>query len=302
MTVRIKDPYAGPGVFRKAQLHCHTTGSDGALSPADVAARYRAEGYAFVVFTDHNRVTSHADLNDDTFLALPGIEATVPRPFRPMGPHLGRLGAPGDLGARRAQAAIDATVAAGGVVSLHHPGWTGNLWSGRWSLDEMVTLRDYHLVEISNHHSASDAEVRRWATVLARRGPAGNVSGVAVDDLHRSRDLNTGWVLVKTSAVNAHAFLDALRRGAVIASTGPAAEFTVRGAVIACATDASGIRFLDAAGQLRREACGPEAEYEPDGGEGFVRVECVSRRGPTAWSQAFWLENAEAAPPAREPL
>jgi 6,7-dimethyl-8-ribityllumazine synthase len=100
-------------MFRKAQLHCHTTNSDGRLEPRALLERYRARGYAVVVFTDHDRVTACDDLNDAGFLALPGVETTVSRPFRPLGPHMGRLGAPGALHAAGAQACIDATIAAG---------------------------------------------------------------------------------------------------------------------------------------------------------------------------------------------
>ncbi len=289
MPLRIADPYAVPGQFRKAQLHCHTTNSDGTYAPRGLLERYRAAGYTFVVFTDHERVTKCEDLNDGTFLALPGVETAVGRPFRPLGPHLGRLGAPGRLDARGAQAAIDATVEAGGVVSLHHPGWTGNLWTGRWSVAEMVALRGYHLIEISNHHSATRIDVARWATVLARRGPSAPVGGVAVDDLHRDRDFNTGWVMVKTAAVTAAAFLDALRARAVVASTGPHAEFGVREGAIVCATDADRIRFLDAVGAVRYEVSGGDAAYAARGDEGFVRVECVAAGSRTAWSQGFWI-------------
>ena len=70
---RIADPYAVAGSYRKAQLHCHTTRSDGQFAPRALLERYRAKGYAVVVFTDHNRVTDCADLNDGTFLALPGV-------------------------------------------------------------------------------------------------------------------------------------------------------------------------------------------------------------------------------------
>ena len=289
MPTRIADPYAVPGRYRKAQLHCHTTNSDGAHAPRGLLERYRAAGYTFVVFTDHERVTVCEDLNDGTFLALPGVETAVGRPFWPLGPHLGRLGAPGPLRVRGAQAAIDATVAAGGVVSLHHPAWTGNLWTGTWSVAEMSALRGYHLVEISNHHSANQADVERWTAVLARRGPAAPVGGVAVDDLHRDRDFDTGWVMVKTAAVTPEAFLDALRGLAVVASTGPHAEFGARDGTIFCGTDAKRIRFLDARGRVRRETPGPEAAYAPEGDEGFVRVECADAAGRAAWSQAFWI-------------
>lgn len=248
-----------------------------------------------MVFTDHNRVTVCDDLNDGTFLALPGVETTVPRPFRPLGPHMGRLGAPGSLAARGAQACIDATVAAGGVVSLHHPTWGGNFGTGRWSLREMLALRGYHLVEISNHHSGTLPDLRRWIAVLRHRGPAGAVGAVAVDDLHHLRDLDTGWIMVKAAAVAAEPFLGALRSLAFYASTGPAAEFGVRDGTITVETDAPVVRFFDGADAVRAEMPGPAAAYEPAGDEQFVRVECVAgtitRTGvpATAWSQAFWV-------------
>lgn len=294
---RIADPYAAPGTYRKAQLHCHTTRSDGRDDPRTVVERYRAAGYAFVVFTDHNRVTTCDELNDGAFLALPGVETTVPRPFRPLGPHMGRLGAPGSLDARGAQACVDATVAAGGVVSLHHPSWNGNFGTGRWPLAEMLTLRDYHLVEISNHHSGTRSDLRRWTAVLRRRGATAAVGAVAADDLHRPRDLDTGWVMVKTPAVAAGQFLDALRSLAFYASTGPVAEFGVRDGTITVETDAPTIRFIDGVDGVRVERSGPSAAYEPAGDEQFVRVECsgrsMTRMGvpATAWSQAFWIDS-----------
>jgi hypothetical protein len=286
----IIDPYRVQGPYRKAQLHCHTTNSDGAFAPRELLERYRAAGYSFVVFTDHERITTCEDLNDGTFVALPGAETAIGRPFRPLGPHMGRLGAPGPLGQRGAQAGIDATVAAGGVVSLHHPGWNGNLGTGRWSVSEMIALRGYRLIEISNHHSENQSDVDAWARVLAGRGPVHTVSGVAVDDLHRDRDFNTGWVMVKAADVTPGALLQALRSGAVVASTGPAAEFDVRDGAIACATDANRIRFLDARGAVRYETRGPNAAYAADGSEGFVRVECHGSAGRVAWSQAFWID------------
>src|SRR5262249_53694301 len=110
--IRIADPYAVPGRYWKAQLHCHTTNSDGKFDPRGLLERYREAGYTFVVLTDHERLTVCDDLNDATFLAVPGVETAVGRPFRPLGPHLGRLGMPGALDVRGAQACIDATVAA----------------------------------------------------------------------------------------------------------------------------------------------------------------------------------------------
>lgn len=61
----------------KANLHCHTTLSDGCLSPASVRKVYQAHGYAVVAFTDHEALCDHAELCDDTFIALNGYETAV---------------------------------------------------------------------------------------------------------------------------------------------------------------------------------------------------------------------------------
>lgn len=61
----------------KANLHCHTKTSDsgsGYATPPQIKALYRSHGYSIVAFTDHNKLSYKNELNDDTFLALPGFE------------------------------------------------------------------------------------------------------------------------------------------------------------------------------------------------------------------------------------
>jgi hypothetical protein len=62
------------GNFYKANLHCHTTISDGRLTPEEVNELYKSNGYSVVAYTDHNLLIPHNDLTDDTFLALNGLE------------------------------------------------------------------------------------------------------------------------------------------------------------------------------------------------------------------------------------
>lgn len=62
------------GNFYKANLHCHTTYSDGNLTPEEVKKAYMEKGYSIVAFTDHNILLNHNDLTDKTFLALNGME------------------------------------------------------------------------------------------------------------------------------------------------------------------------------------------------------------------------------------
>ena len=75
--LQISNPYAVPGEFRKAQLHCHTTESDGRFRPEDLLRMYRDAGYSFVCITDHNRVTRCEELNGQDFVAIRGTEGVL---------------------------------------------------------------------------------------------------------------------------------------------------------------------------------------------------------------------------------
>lgn len=65
------------GNFYKAQLHAHSTVSDGKLTPEEIKETYKKHGYSIVAFTDHSRLVLHNDLTDDTFLAINAYEYEV---------------------------------------------------------------------------------------------------------------------------------------------------------------------------------------------------------------------------------
>lgn len=58
----------------KANLHTHTTVSDGKHSPEEVKNFYKSHGYSIIAFTDHECLANHSYLNDDNFLAITGYE------------------------------------------------------------------------------------------------------------------------------------------------------------------------------------------------------------------------------------
>ena len=61
----------------RANLHCHTTISDGSKSPEEMKEFYKAHGYSAIAFTDHEAFLTHNDLTDDSFVALNGYELPV---------------------------------------------------------------------------------------------------------------------------------------------------------------------------------------------------------------------------------
>lgn len=66
----------------RGQLHTHTTLSDGALTPQEVADVYASLGFDFLAFTDHDHLLKPADLRQLRLVKSPmilfsGIELTV---------------------------------------------------------------------------------------------------------------------------------------------------------------------------------------------------------------------------------
>lgn len=61
----------------KANLHCHSTCSDGKLTPEELVTAYRNEGYAILAITDHESPRNHSSLSTEDFLLLTGYEAYI---------------------------------------------------------------------------------------------------------------------------------------------------------------------------------------------------------------------------------
>ena len=61
----------------RANMHCHTTVSDGYYSPEDIKKAYKDMGYSIVAYTDHEIIRTHNELTDDEFLAITSSEFSI---------------------------------------------------------------------------------------------------------------------------------------------------------------------------------------------------------------------------------
>ena len=61
----------------KANLHCHSTNSDGKLSPAQLKEAYMQRGYSVIAFTDHEHIIDNSALCDKDFVAITGCELSI---------------------------------------------------------------------------------------------------------------------------------------------------------------------------------------------------------------------------------
>ena len=70
------------GNFYKANLHCHTTVSDGNWTPEEVKKNYMAKGYSVIAYTDHDVLIPHPELAEENFLPLNSYEMEVNAPAK----------------------------------------------------------------------------------------------------------------------------------------------------------------------------------------------------------------------------
>ena len=291
-----ENPFQASGNWYRANLHAHTTESDGNLSPPEAAEFYRGAGYQVLAITDHWNVS---DLKSDhtDFLILRGAELnggkSAQSDYHIVGLDLRR---PGKLEPRAnlaAQDLIEIIRQEGGEAFLAHPYWSGLMAS------DIIELDGCFAVEVYN--ATCDLNISRglsmvhWDDLLTLGRDFG---ALAVDDGHRaSLDHGRGWTMIRAPELSPEALMDALRRGLYYSSTGPelkdlrVAEGRLQvvtspvESIALVSAPARGSRvFAAASGDLTSaEFRLPEARY--------ARIQATDRRGRMAWSNPVLLES-----------
>jgi hypothetical protein len=293
----------------KGNTHAHTLNSDGDSHPDDVAKWYEQRGYAFLVLTDHNVLTSVEALNalhglDERFLVIRGEEVTdrfgeQPIHINALGPSALILPQGGTSVLDVVQRDVRAIRAADAVPHLNHPnfGWAV-------TADEIAKVQELKLFEVFNGHPmvnnvggggvAGLEEV--WDAILS----SGKlIYGLATDDAHhfkRPEDPTAarpgqGWIVVRADTLAPRAILDAIERGDFYSSTGvelrdyrvSASEMVVD--IKPTTFSKYRVRFTGKGGQLLSEVTTNPATYRITGREGFVRATVLESNGAKAWTQ-----------------
>jgi hypothetical protein len=298
-------PFATDGEWLRCALHAHTTRSDGELAPDALAAHYARAGYDVLAITDHWRRT---DAASDGLVVLPSAELNCVLPGERDGHVLG-YGIdtePAELGAEYADLSRTAEwiEAHGGVSYVAHPYWSGVV-PGLLELPANV-----YGIEVFN--GGCELEIGRglssvhWDELL--EGGA-RCFGLATDDSHHPGfDSDLAWTWVRADERSREGVLDALRRGAFYATTGPAAhsvEVDGRAVEVACSPCRSVVLLAGRtagaavhAGRLPYCHRGRVLERADDGAvtrarlelparARYARVELVDRGGRKAWTNPF---------------
>ena len=282
----------------KGNFHCHTTQSDGRLTPNEVAALYRQAGYDFLSLSDHRKVVDPQTVDTDLLL-LPATELDyfVDKRHR-QAVHIVGVGVGLDLmdqpGVRATpQQGINAIHAAGGLAIFAHPAWSLN------DPETIEELRGISAVEVYNHMSDEPWNGRRGdsTAILDLCCAHGCVLPfLAGDDAHRyNGDECHSAVIVQAKQLTKASILDALQKGRVYASQGPRikALWIQDGFLTVQCTPAEEIIFNSnlfySRSRVVRESGITEASYEIRDVETFLRVEVLDKDGLRAWSSPIAL-------------
>jgi hypothetical protein len=284
-----------PGQWYQANLHAHTTESDGRLSPAEAAICYRRQGYQVLAITDHGKVTPCAELSHRDFLCLEGIEIGAGQSELGHSYHVVGVGVPASVAEAprdRPQPVLDAIAQAGGVGFIAHPYWSCLV------AHDLLGLTSCLGIELINYgceiEIGKGVSTVHWDDLLVR---GERLLGLGVDDGHRCGwDFYGGFTMIRATELTREAILDALRAGDFYASMGPRIHdlrLTKEGLEVEC-TPAAAINFLGNNQQgwcMQKEDRPPltGARYLREGSERYVRVEVVSETGLRAWSQPVWF-------------
>jgi len=295
-----ENPFASPGQWYKGCLHVHSTASDGDLTPEGVLAWYHGHGYHFLALTDHN-VPSQARTLAEDWITLAGIEVDGVDPVAGLY-HLVGLGLdlpwvrPARTGSM--QDSVDRLRAAGALVSVAHPYWSGQCSAHLMGVEGCFALEVYNGgCEVDDAKGFSHVH---WDDLLA----AGRrLWGLAVDDAHwrtGDGDAGLGWVWVKAPALTQQAILDALGQGCFYASSGPQIyNFDLDACRRQITVRCSPVVAIDFVGNgpLSRRIVAPsgetltEASYRLLEDQRYVRVACRDAHGRWAWSHPLLLED-----------
>jgi hypothetical protein len=245
------------GSFYKANLHCHSTLSDGQMTPQELKTHYKKMGYAVLAITDHDIMIPHPELNDESFLTLTGYEMEVnedtPQPWANTKTcHMCLLALEesntrqvcwhptkylfGHSAEHTDQIAVDEETApyirrysGEGVSDMMRIGREKGFFvtynHPAWSLEAYPEYMSYchmHAMEICNYGCVTEGYHEYSPRVyddMLRGGK--RIFCIGADDNHGTGDTGGAWVMIKADRLAYRAITQALEKGHFYASQGP---------------------------------------------------------------------------------
>lgn len=312
------------GKFYKANLHCHTTLSDGKMTPEQVRDYYKSNGYSIVAFTDHSKYAWYPELQTDEFLPIAGFEAAftcLDPENKPLKYHLCHI----NFLARDPEKSVyepenftyDVGVINRYIKKMKKNGWMCTLNHPGWSLqtsEEINKLDGLNGFEVYNHGSQvldNNGEYQAYYALYLNQG--GRAFAVATDDNHcgfdeqgiigPANDTLGGYISISMPELTYENFIDAFENGRFYASTGVEIKELYIDEdedvlILSCSpvkqVIVKGIHTIPA---IRLNGYSDDFTHvkipmsEIRGKEPFFRLELRTTDGRTAYSQPYYFED-----------
>ena len=290
------------GKFYKANLHCHTTLSDGKTTPEETKKAYMDKGYSVIAFTDHKNFFVHNDLTEETFLALNGYEADVGL-MNPKGWNCSKLchicvialdknitEVPVWENKAYTGESISAfmknNVENGFFVTYNHPNWSLE------SYPEYINYKGASALEIINYGCIVEGYDDRNDHVyddMLRGGE--RIFAIAADDNHNPpHDSFGGYTMIKAESLTYEDVAKSLKEGNFYASEGgpDILELYVEDGKVCIKTDKAREIYFSTDRRRCRRALGNEAVFEI-GECDYFRLTAVGEDGKESYTNAYFL-------------
>ena len=309
------------GLFYKANLHSHSTVSDGRWTPEEVKRRYREAGYSVVAYTDHHVYVPHNELTDDRFVALNGIEigaidgaAKKTRkncdfglialtPDIPNSPRFDvTQGIPDELG-RYVLMKFDPDFVNAVLADARQLGFFVTLNHPTWSLLEYHDYMAYsgmHAMEICNYGCVVGGHDEHNAKIYNDMLRAGKrLFCIAADDNHckpEMPDYFGAFTMIKAESLTYEQITQALLQGHFYASEGPLIEnlWYEDGKVFVTASLAQGITITKPGRNIalakKEDGLITQASFPVDEDDGYFFITVIGPDGKKAYTNAYFPE------------
>ena len=286
----------------KANLHTHSTASDGRLEPQEVIRRYAEHGYDLLALTDHFKTHDLKQYDNHGMLLVSGAEVHPPFGVPDKSPwHVVALNVPQEWECSREkiqemtiQETIDYVNSVNGVPIVAHPYWCG------FSSADLMPLKNYSIMEVFNTECIYIGRAYNQQTWDELLQAGQNINAVAVDDMHKESSLFQGFTVICAEERTVESAIEALRKGNFYASRGPlfeklsfengifSADFTPVVNVKAMMTAPYG-RFLPQVFAPEADTVEPVTHVEFDFSEfkypgAYLRLQITDKDGLDAWS------------------
>jgi hypothetical protein len=288
------NPFEQKGNWYKANLHTHSTTSDGDMAFQTRITQYKEKGYSILALTDHGKTNPITGLSSRDFLLISGMEIHPPCNLNGDCYHFVCLNVPESF---KAPESLDPNVClqevrkAGGEFIIAHPYWCGH------NLTHLLDIKGAIGVEVYNATCSKIGKAYssvQWDDLLDL---GWEIPAVAVDDVHRGRDIFMGWTMIKSRNLDVPSVMEALRTGSYYASCGPEIkDFRIvnKKAIVEC-SPVSEIYFMAQrwGGGSAFADQGPDlvkAEFDVPDDLKYLRVELVDRKGNRAWTNPIFLK------------